>query len=165
MQLKRPFFKQTIALMIAFFIITTPTLSNAEESTQKGLQRCGLINNSSARLACYDQLGGRKGLAVAKSIEPMALQQDEVSSSLLAKQNTRRAEPVSATLKVIKCVKRGGNNKYMFYLEDGQVWKQISSKRLNFKNCNFDVSILKDFFGYKMQLQDSKKKFSVSRVR
>jgi len=55
--------------------------------------------------------------------------------------------------------------KYAFYLEGGQVWKQVGDKRLYFKDCDFNVTISKDFFGYKMQREGEKSRFRVSRLR
>lgn len=167
------FFKQVRALLIVLAAISAPFVSNAEESAQDGLQRCSLLNNSSARLACYDKLSGRASSADAKVIDVPALPNNNQASELMTvpnaqqpkPKNERHKEPTSEIVSVTKCSKSGGNKKYTFYLENGQVWKQISDKRLHFKDCNFGVTIHKDFFGFKMQLEDTKKKFRVSRVR
>tara|TARA_B110000091_G_C13739051_1_gene442477 strand:- start:113 stop:610 length:498 start_codon:yes stop_codon:yes gene_type:complete len=162
---KRTFFKQSRTLLVVLFAITAPFLLNAEESAQDGLQRCGLIGDMSARLTCYDQLGRYHNSATAKVGETIDSLPDEKYLELLTSRNEQLAEPVSVIVKVMKCIKSGGSNKYHFYLEGGQVWKQTSDKRLGFKDCNFGVSIIKDYFGYKMQLEDSKKKFRVKRIR
>ena len=60
---------------------------------------------------------------------------------------------------------KDSRKKFFFYLEGGQVWKQVSDKKLYFRDCNFDVTISKDFFGYKMQRVGEKSRFRVSRVR
>lgn len=152
-------------LLLVSFAIVASTVSHAEESAQDGLQRCGLIDDTSARIACYDQLGGREKLAVAKIIESPALPPDDLGAeSLTGRERQQKPEPVSVSVKVTKCVRRGGNQKYIFYLEGGQVWKQTSDRRLNFKECNFGASIIKDFFGYKMHLDNVKKKLRVSRI-
>ena len=165
MNKKRLVFTHATTLLIVFFAITGSSLSNAKESAQDGLQRCGLISDASARLACYDQLGGRKNTTDSKIVVPPALPKNEPVAVSLAARKEQQAEPESAIMKVTKCTQRGHDKMYIFYLEDGQVWRQISEKRLNFKDCNFDVSIHKDFFGYKMQLEDSNKKFRVKRIR
>lgn len=169
MQENKTYFKQAKLLLVVILGMVAPSWANANESLQNGLQRCGLMDNASARLACYDQLGGRQNKDNANVIEPTVLPKKELNSRKFSPQNVQQTETETETetviVKVTKCRKSGGNNKYTFYLEDGQVWKQVSSKRLNFKDCNFGVSIHKDFFGYKMQLENSEKKFSVSRIR
>jgi hypothetical protein len=165
MKKKKTFFKQARTLLVASFAIATPSMSNAEESAQDGLQRCGLISDMSARVVCYDQLGGRENSAVEKVTPSPALPPDELGAESLTGHNSKRAEPLPVTVKVTKCSKRGGNKKYILYLEGGQVWKQISDKRLNFRDCNFSASIIKDFFGYKMHLENSNHKLRVKRIR
>lgn len=165
MKVKHSFFKQVISLLVVSFAITAPTLLNAKESAEDGLQRCGLIGDNSSRLVCYDQLGGRKNSTVASVIEPAALPADDLFIESLTDRNDKQTDPSSGIVKVTKCSKSGGNKKFIFYLEDGQVWKQISDKRLYFKDCDFGVSIRKDFFGYKMQREGSDKEFRVSRIR
>jgi len=164
MKKKRTFFKPVRTLLVVSFAISVPFLSNADESAQDGLQRCGLIGDTAVRIACYDQLGGRKNPVAAKVITSPTLPPDELGEESLTGRKSKRAAPAPVVVKITKCIKRGGNQKYHFYLEGGQVWKQISDKRLNFKDCNFSASIRKDFFGYQMQLQDSKKKLRVKRI-
>jgi hypothetical protein len=162
---KQTFFKQVRLLLVVLFVaIAAPSVSNSAESAKDGVQRCGLIDDTSARLACYDQLGGSENSVAAKVVEPTAVTRDVTDSELLTERHKQPAEPALVFVNVTSCIKRGGNKKYTFYLEDGQVWKQTSDKRLDFKDCNFGVSIIKDFFGYKMQLQDNKKKFRVTRI-
>jgi hypothetical protein len=211
MKAKRMFSKQAKLLLVVLFTIGVPSLSNAKESAQDGLQRCGLIGDTLERIACYDQLGGRdnstaekamaekviaekavaekamaekamaeKAMAekvitekatvekviTEKAIEQPALPPDDLGAGSLTHRRDKKVEPpVSVIVKVTECRRRGGNEKYIFYLEGGQVWKQISDKRLYFKECNFSATILKDFFGYKMLLEDGKKKFRISRIR
>lgn len=173
MKQEQTFFKQGILLLVVILAIAAPSLSNALENVSDGLQRCALIGDATSRLVCYDQLGGREDLTAVKLDSPLVLPLDDLSSGSMTERNAQqsktkpRFEPESESdiVKVKKCIKSGGNKKYVFYLEDGQVWKQVSDQRLSFKDCNFGVSIHKDFFGYKMQLEDSKQKFSVSRLR
>ena len=45
------------------------------------------------------------------------------------------------------------------------MWKQANDKRLYFRDCQFDVTITKDFFGYKMQQVGEKKRVRIKRMR
>lgn len=169
MKMKRRLVKRLGTLVMGLFAVVISTLSHAQESVQDGLQRCSLISDTSARLVCYEQLSGRQHITAAKVVESPAIPPDELGSESLSGRNSKRANAQPVNVRVIKCSNSGRKNayntKFIFYLEGGQVWKQISDKRLHFKDCNFSASIVKDYFGYKMQLDDSKKKFRISRIR
>ena len=168
------FIKQVSSLLLVFIVATvSATKLHANESVEDGLQRCALTTNSSARLACYDLLSGRDKKLTPKVLETPALPSKEVETKPPLQAKKTKPKPKYATepelenqlLRITKCTRSGGNDKYTFYLDDGQVWRQVSHKRMNFENCDLAVSIHKDFFGYKMQVEGAKKKFRVSRVR
>jgi len=66
--------------------------------------------------------------------------------------------------RVTRCEK-DARKKYYFVFENGQVWKQVSDKRLSYKQCDFEVTITKDFFGYKMQPDGEDRRVSIARVK
>lgn len=54
-------------------------------------------------------------------------------------------------------------DKWSFYFENGQVWKQVDSRRRRFRDCDFMATITRDTFGYKMQIDGKKERIRVSR--
>ena len=56
------------------------------------------------------------------------------------------------------------DDRWYFVFESGQVWKQSSNGIYRFKECDFDVTITKDFFSYKMKI-DGGKTLRVKRER
>ena len=66
--------------------------------------------------------------------------------------------------RVTKCVKNA-SKKFVFYFENGQVWKQVSDKRVFFRNCDFNVTITKDYFAYKMLQDEKKRPIRISRLK
>jgi len=50
------------------------------------------------------------------------------------------------------------------YFDNEQLWKQSGAGRYRFSECDFDVTITKDFFGYKMKI-DGGKTLRVKRER
>jgi hypothetical protein len=62
---------------------------------------------------------------------------------------------------------RAADQKWVFRLDSGQVWKQVSSRKviLNEDECQFGVTVSKDFFGYKMQIEGEKTKIRISRLQ
>ena len=65
---------------------------------------------------------------------------------------------------VSRCVE-GRSGKYVFYFENGQVWRQRGSANVNWKECDFDVRISKDMFGYYLTRDGQSRKVRIERVR
>lgn len=59
----------------------------------------------------------------------------------------------------------GRSGKYVFYFDNGQVWRQKSSARVPWKECDFEVTISKDLFGYTMVRDGEKRKVRIERVK
>ena len=57
------------------------------------------------------------------------------------------------------------SGKYRFYFDNGQIWLQKDNKRVPWKECDFDVTIEKDFFGYKMLEAGDGKAIRISRIK
>lgn len=158
-------------LIIATLCLALPQALLADESIREELSRCAVLDDVSLRLACYDKLGGRHNstpaaVNAAAAPRPAAAPSDTPGSEGLRGNDKEDGgnEDTTVTVHVTRCVKNA-RKKYIFYLEGDQVWKQVSDKKLLFKECDFDVTISKDFFGYKMQLAGEKLRFRVSRVR
>jgi hypothetical protein len=58
--------------------------------------------------------------------------------------------------------KRG---KYRFYFDNGQIWQQKDNRTVPWRECDFDVTIEKDFFGYKMLPVGEKRSIRISRIK
>jgi len=56
------------------------------------------------------------------------------------------------------------DDRWYFVFDSGQVWKQSGNGKYRFKECDFDVTITKDFFSYKMEI-DGGKTLRVKRER
>jgi hypothetical protein len=65
---------------------------------------------------------------------------------------------------VVRCVE-DATSKYLFYFDNGQIWKQKDNTKIRWKECAFDVTITKDFFGYKMIRVGETRKVRVGRVK
>ena len=140
-------------LGIGVVVLCASTLSIAEDGDTDGLRECGLIDDASSRLACYDRLSGRPA-----STPTTGLIRDVTSPT----PGGSDAQP--AVVSVNRCVK-DSRKRLVFYMENGDVWKQVDDKRLDFKECDFNVTISKVLFGYKMQKEGEEKRFRVSRVQ
>jgi len=139
-------------------------LSIADENITDQVMRCAAVDDASLRLACYDKIGGRQDLAPAIASMPSP-PTDGIGSEQLPKKAEQEKEAKGPVLARVNRCTKDAHKKYHFYLDDGQIWKQVSGKRLSFKECDFDVVISKDFFGYKMQVDGEKSRFRVTRIR
>ena len=64
---------------------------------------------------------------------------------------------------LVTSCKKGADSRYYFFFESGQVWRQSNIGRHRFKDCNFVVTIRRDAFGYKMQIDGETSKIRVAR--
>ena len=161
-----------------------PIQVSADDAIRTELTRCKAVASDDARLTCYDGIGmgvtadsemaSEVESDVVPAVEAVVVDSagsaptappDELGAETLNRGKDNKDEPEPAAATVIRCTK-DSFKKYYFHLEGGQVWKQLSSKKLRYKeDCNFNVSIVKDFFGYKMQAEGEKSRIRVSRIR
>jgi len=188
------------AILATAVCVIAPFVSFAKDELPGELRRCSLIDDSSARLDCYDAYSGRKTRAPIVPSEPPAEETlgkkppdeiavdkktpdqnavnkttrvgvaannktlDDIGSETLPKSAREEVEKLEVRAKVSRC-KKDYRKKYLFYFDNGQIWKQTSDNKLYFKDCNFDVTITQDFFGYKMRLDSEKRQIRISRVK
>ena len=152
--------------------------ARADESISDGLQRCRLIEGASARLACYDGLSrGRTPapIAASASVDPSSVEQSAAEQSAnksLADPGTEtvrgdtgdKYETVTIRATVTNC-RQGENKKYYFYFENGQVWKQSGTSRKKYEDCEFEASIMRDAFGYRMLPDGETQRIRITRVK
>lgn len=162
----------------------------AESSIDEDLKQCAALQDQGVRLACYDGIVDRmpdvEPPAVADTVAEQAIDEPEavtataeevaiaeevvVAEEAVADKtgNDERlaslGEPVELQTRVVRCT-RDSRRRYYFYFENGQVWKQKSEKRLKYKECDFNVTITQDFFGYRMVPEGETGKIRIARVR
>ena len=159
----------------AFFILllTVFASSSAAQSvdTVEELKICASIADQEARLACFDELGERV-LREESAVEETT--HDEVAEPEAATATTTDVQPLpdelgsSKTARytgLITSCKKGHYGDWYFFFDNGQVWKEVNDRRLRFKDCNFNATITKDGFGYKMRIDGEKKTIRVRRHR
>lgn len=160
----QPLTKASCVFLVGMISCGVPSMSIADDITAGELQHCSAIDDSSLRLACYDRLSGRQEsapIAPAARPEPTA---DDFGSESLPRDRKDNDEKLAIEVRVTRCTKNS-RKKYFFYFDNGQVWKQASDKRLYFRDCDFNVTITKDYFGYKMQQEGEKRRIRISRIK
>lgn len=165
--------------------------ASAETSIEEKLQQCRALEDQAVRLACYDEVASRKPdaepatptvvetdtaaeqsseetdsvTAVAVEVAPTQTVEDERLATLGQEQvGVKKSEELELQARVVRCEK-DGFRRYFFYFENGQVWKQKSDRRLSYKECDFNITITKDVFGYKMLPEGETRRIRIARVK
>lgn len=93
--------------------------------------------------------------------EPAPLD-DEIGQETL-RGNARKDAPLVRG-RVVSC-KEDATGKYLFYFDNGQIWRQKDNTNVRWRECAFDVTISKDVFGYRMVPDNEKKRVRIARVK
>jgi len=144
------------------------------------LKACARMTDRDARFACFDNLGERVLREESADEQPT---REEVAQFVAVTTATEtNAQPPPDDLGVSKfgddqesksinysgmitSCKKGVYGNWYFILDNGQVWKEIVDRHLRFKECNFNVTITKDFFGYKMKIDAFEKPIRIKRYQ
>jgi hypothetical protein len=179
---RRKYMKRQILGVVtgAMLLWSAPSLAGSETVSVDELSQCREIADSEQRLACYDGIG-----KPAPAIEPTAtvaepLAQDtaaaaevvpaakvdsayrELTDDVGLPKTDATSQQIRAT--VVRCG-QANNRKFYFYFDNGQVWEYIGGKRLRYKNCDTQASLIEDGLGFKMQLDGESLEMRVRRVK
>jgi len=150
------------------------------------LKACAITTDREARFACYEDLGKRaledEPAAEKSSAERMAQPEavpapvapetgtsaatlpDDLGGASFVEQESSQSTEEQYRGRLISC-KKSKSDEWWFYFENGQVWKQVDSRRLRHRECNFMVTITKDGFGYRLQRDGEDTRVRVTRKR
>lgn len=147
----------------AVFLVGVMAVSGIAAADDTALAQCVSIDDAEQRLACYDEIAGRASGA-GESTAPISPITQDYGAEQLSNDNPDRKVEQPVLVKVTAC-RRDDRRRYYFYLENGQVWRQNDDDRLRFKDCNFNATIVRDGFGYKLQVEGQKRRTRVKRVQ
>ena len=158
---------------ILVFLATVFTSSGIAYAvdTAEELKVCAGITDKDARLACFDNLGERVLQAEPADKAPT---QEETAQPEVETASTTGVQPLPEDLGgskdiqyagLITSCKQGHYGDWYFFFDNGQVWKEVSNRNLRFKECNFNATITRDAFGYKMKIDGVKRNIRVRRNR
>ena len=174
--------RRTVTVFVFFLSLACvpATVVHAADAVE-GLRLCAKMTDRDARLACYDDLGKRllgeassNDLSSAnEDIQAEAFETetaaavtpslpDELGGADFEKQSG--SKPPENTGRVTSC-KKGADNRWYFFFDNEQVWKESNTGRNRFKDCNFFATITRDGFGYRMQQEGKTRQIRVKRVR
>ena len=156
---------------IFILLITVFTSSGIAQSVDpvEELKACAKMTDRDARIACFDNLGERVLREESADKKPT---QEEVAQPEAVTATASNVQPLPDDLGkssginysgLITSCKKGYYGNWYFFFDNGQVWKEVNTRNLRFKECNFNATITKDAFGYKMQIDGVDKTIRVRR--
>lgn len=174
--------KETKSMKRGLFLLFASLTVNAQS-----VEDCQSLDDDAARLACYDAaLAPREEPSVVAEPEPApepapdpVAQPDAVEAAApepaataavltddIGIESVKDAEKdaLAARGRIVKCQK-GRSGKYVFWFDNGQVWRQKGSLAPRWRECTFDVTISKDVFGYTMSRDGEDRKYRIDRVK
>ncbi|MGI9236307.1 MAG: hypothetical protein ACR2QZ_02875 [Woeseiaceae bacterium] len=144
-----------------------------------GLATCRAVTDESERLACYDELAPST-VPIAEAAAPPLIHDDDVAEAepaaapLILDDDVAKTEVKGAKVEqpeyaavVTRCEEAQHERRLYFFMENGQVWKQSNSKRIRLKDkdCQFEVTVRKDGFGWILRIPSEDRRIRVRRVR
>jgi len=170
------------AICLTPMVFAVSASQAADVDAMDALKACARIEDANTRNTCYDDLGKQALAEETESAEPSPVAAEVVTETavvaevaaetaaetavvaeaaatspaekaaenpvLLATEDDKK-KPIFGHVR--KC-QEASDRRWFFILESGEVWKQSGGKTRRFSDCDFDVVIRKDIFGYKMTI-------------
>jgi hypothetical protein len=135
----------------------------ADDDLATRLATCQAVTVENDRLACYDELAASIESNAGPEAAPLILSDDIAKGEI---KSTKVEQPEYAAV-VTRCEEAKQERRLYFFMENGQVWKQSNTgrPRLKDKDCQFEVTITKDSFGWIMNIPSEGRKVRVKRIR
>ena len=157
--------------MLLASLITVLSVSAIAQSVDpvEELKACAKMTDRDARFACFDKLGERVLREESADKNPT---REEVAQPEAVTAEASNVQPLPDDLGkssginysgLITSCKKGYYGNWYFIFDNGQVWKEVNKRNLRFKECNFNATITRDAFGYKMQIDGVDKTIRVRR--
>ncbi len=155
---------------------TASAQSPAGVASLEDFLACQSIEKRKARYRCYDAL--ERGDAPAAAVPPAAVLPTvsaAVATAPDAAQDRRdfgkfayakeKKERESLTVQIVSATK-GGTGLWTFRTSDGQIWRQVNSKRVRFRSQSFEAEISKaPLGGFYFRPADQKLRLRVKRIK
>lgn len=154
---------QRVIVGLATIMLLVPVYAGAANSEKDAelaerLRQCARVEGKDARIECLQSLAndalredsvGSDIEAAPVSVARADAEPNRAPDRAVTVESTK--EQIKGTLRDCRKSHSGG---YLFYLEDGQIWKQADNRYKRLSKCNWPVTIVRDIFGYKMFMND-----------
>lgn len=124
---------------------------------------CQSMPNDTLRLNCFDKLSVDDGND-ASELKAQSTS-TEIPENLGKPKIYDGSNSLPSYRGVVKSCQKSHDGKWFFIFENNQVWKQVDRVKRRYKACNFNVSIVKGSFGYKLLIDDDPRPIRIKRHR
>jgi hypothetical protein len=127
------------------------------------LRRCAHLDGQEIRDKCLNKLATkvlREDRVLADAAEIGESGPDDVAGIAVESKESK-----NVITGVLMSCKKNSEGKYLFYLENGQIWKQVSTQKKKFGKCGGSITIGRDLLGHKMVRNDDGSSIRVRRLR
>lgn len=156
-------FLYPFALLTAMALQPISQAAADEQSLAEKVRTCSIKSTDKDRLQCFDSLAKM----VVEIDDQEADKGDTLPGDLGGGKFEKNGKTPEENRGLVTSCKQSHDGRWFFIFENGQVWKQSNSDRRSrrYKNCNFPVTIKKDGFGYKMNIQELSRELRVRRIK
>jgi hypothetical protein len=160
MKIKQALILGIVTSLSVSSLVLAREITQLNGSLSSTINSCSSIQKDDKRLRCYDSLSAE--IEKQGAADPVLEQLPEDIGG--GKFDTSQREEDSSRGLVVSC-KKSLDKKWFFIFDNGQVWKQVNAdnRRYNYKGCNFYVTVKKDGFGYKMQIDGKGREIRIKR--
>ena len=145
---------------------TLLSTAQADESLSEGVTDCRLLTIDAERLACYDALTVSDERPSAQGGERTVLPLDDsVGKGQVDEDADDDEGRPTYTARLVRCGDSSTGRIQLFYLENGQVWRQRNSGGMKVRECDVDIEITRDMFGFRLVIPSQNRSIRVARVR
>lgn len=162
------------AMMSGILLLTVHGGAFAAAQESQDMPDCRSLRDDAARLACYDRQNAvpeaRNTPEAAEEARPApndgpdTVPLDEAIGQEALERGDRSDGGPAVRGRMVSCHEEL-NGQFVFFFDNGQVWRQKDDVRLRWNGCSFDVTITKDFFGYQVLPDGETQKVRISRVK
>jgi len=155
----------SIVICVTIWSLPFNDAQSAELNPIDELKSCARTENTDERYACYDALGKRVLDEETERSEPAPVATAVAAEAAAEKPavESSRVETNKPIYGHVRSCQEASDRRWFFILDSGEVWKQSGGQIRRFKDCDFDVVIRRDLFGYKMTIEGDDKTFRVRR--
>ena len=158
----------TMAVVLRWIVLLSsagivgPAVADDSETLDE-IRRCAHIEGRDIRVECLDLLANKVLREDDVSDEASRISEGTYPVQAPAKESSKSAKKAIRAV-LTKC-KKNNEGKYLFYLENGQIWKQANKQNKRYRPCEGSITIVRDLMGYKMIRTDDGSYVRVRRLR
>lgn len=161
------------------FVMMTACLLPVAGADASGLQArvdaCAEIGSDAERLECFDalvQVGAEvaDGDVANTATEVPAAAAPEPAPAEPGSNDTGppaiiETEARTFEVRLVRCSTSASGARQLYFFDNGEVWQQSNVGRTKIKDCDTDVRIRQDLFGYKMEVPSEDRRVRIRPVR